>query len=79
MTRYAIRAYPELCTGCLRCQLACSFSHTGAFNPEAAFLRVVHDGVNCTIRLARGCDGCGECADDCFYGALEKAAMEDTP
>ena len=31
---------PELCTGCLQCEMACSFEHTGMFNPARSRIRV---------------------------------------
>ncbi len=31
---------PEKCTGCLRCELACSYHLTGEFNPAKAVIRV---------------------------------------
>ena len=31
---------PSLCTGCLQCELACSFEHEGEFNPARSRIRV---------------------------------------
>ncbi|MBI3976880.1 MAG: 4Fe-4S dicluster domain-containing protein [Chloroflexi bacterium] len=31
---------PERCTGCLRCEIACSYARTGTFNPAKAVIRV---------------------------------------
>jgi carbon-monoxide dehydrogenase iron sulfur subunit len=31
---------PEKCTGCLRCELACSYHMTGEFNPSKSVIRV---------------------------------------
>ena len=31
---------PNLCTGCLQCELACSFEHEGEFNPARSRIRV---------------------------------------
>ncbi|MBF2758923.1 MAG: 4Fe-4S dicluster domain-containing protein [Ectothiorhodospiraceae bacterium AqS1] len=31
---------PHKCTGCLQCELACSFEHTGAFNPARSRIKV---------------------------------------
>ncbi|MDJ0873241.1 MAG: 4Fe-4S dicluster domain-containing protein [Gammaproteobacteria bacterium] len=31
---------PKKCTGCLQCELACSFEHFGAFNPAKSVIRV---------------------------------------
>ena len=29
----ALLIEPQKCTSCMQCELACSFEHTGAFNP----------------------------------------------
>ena len=31
---------PEKCTGCLQCEMACSFEHEGVFNPARSRIRV---------------------------------------
>jgi len=31
---------PSLCTGCLQCEMACSFEHEGEFNPSRSRIRV---------------------------------------
>ncbi len=31
---------PKKCTGCLQCELACSFEHFGVFNPAKSVIRV---------------------------------------
>jgi Fe-S-cluster-containing hydrogenase component 2 len=38
---------PGKCTGCLQCEMACSYEHTGAFNPARSFIKVFtfhHEG-----------------------------------
>jgi Fe-S-cluster-containing hydrogenase component 2 len=72
MGKYRIVVTEKKCTGCLRCQLACSESHTKAFNPSAAHIQVRFSDTECAIGLAAECRACGVCADHCFYGALEK-------
>jgi len=76
MGRYEIRIDSDKCTGCLRCQLACSDVYTKAFNPSAARILVAFSGADCTIRLLPECDACGVCADHCFFGALTKNKRE---
>ena len=31
---------PSLCTGCLQCEMACSYEHEGEFNPARSRIRV---------------------------------------
>jgi len=35
-----LRIIPERCTGCMRCELACSYVQTGAFQPARSVIRV---------------------------------------
>jgi carbon-monoxide dehydrogenase iron sulfur subunit len=35
-----LRIEPEKCTGCLRCEIACSFHMAGEFNPAKSVIRV---------------------------------------
>jgi len=35
-----LRITPERCTGCMRCELACSYVQTGAFQPAHSVIRV---------------------------------------
>ncbi len=36
----ALKIVPERCTGCMRCELACSYMNTGAFQPSRSVIRV---------------------------------------
>ena len=36
----ALRVTPEHCTGCMRCELACSYEQTGVFQPAKSVIRV---------------------------------------
>jgi len=76
MGKYNIQTATEKCTGCMRCQLACSELYTKSFNPTAARIQVVMSGVDCSISFADDCKECGVCADNCFYGALQKTSVE---
>lgn len=61
------------CTGCLSCQLICSYTYTGCFNPLRAFIRInLRDEGG--IEFTDACTNCGLCAEYCSYGALHKAA-----
>ena len=35
-----LRFIPEKCTGCMRCELACSYHNTGAFQPSRSVIKV---------------------------------------
>jgi len=76
MKKYQIEVNPALCSGCLRCQLACSDLYQKIFNPSAARIQVFLAGADCTIGFTGDCQGCGTCADHCFYGALQKQERE---
>ena len=36
----ALRFIPEECTGCMRCEIACSYTQTGTFQPANSVIRV---------------------------------------
>lgn len=68
---------PERCYACKRCQLICSYHHTGAFWPEKSSIEVYRNQQNGYIRwsLNNTCDGCENektvlCVKHCVYGAL---------
>ena len=75
--KFQITANPQNCTGCLRCQLACSEQHTKAFNPSAARIQVNVSGVDCIIHFTNECNECAICVDNCFYDALQKKPKEN--
>jgi predicted molibdopterin-dependent oxidoreductase YjgC len=76
MTKYAMRNVPENCTGCLRCQLACSELRTGTFALHAARLQVLISDKGYTVRFSDDCNSCGVCSDHCLYDALLKSPGE---
>ena len=60
------------CTGCLICQLWCSYVHTKRFNPSEANIQIVNGhGLKPRISFLDECDNCGQCAQHCLYGTLE--------
>jgi carbon-monoxide dehydrogenase iron sulfur subunit len=77
MSAFDIMIYPENCTGCRRCQLACSFQETGGFQPDAAVIRIIFTENERSIEIQDGCKGCGACANSCLYGALEKQRKKE--
>ena len=76
MGTFDIQVSTERCTGCLRCELACSDLFTKAFNPSEARMRVVVLGADCSIGFTEECNACGVCVDHCFYDALKKTKRE---
>jgi Pyruvate/2-oxoacid:ferredoxin oxidoreductase delta subunit len=68
----AISIKPEVCTLCRNCQLICSFTNTGVFNPFAAHIQIAGFEETVNIVFLDTCKGCGLCAQFCVYGALHK-------
>lgn len=68
-------AHSENCTGCLMCQLACSFVKTSEFSPAKAFLTVqrVDKSESYKVGFTEDCDACGVCAQYCYYDVIETA------
>jgi len=36
----ALRFVPDRCTGCMRCEMSCSYAQTGTFNPSRSVIKV---------------------------------------
>jgi len=67
-----IKTYPEKCSGCISCQLACSFTYAKSFNPARSRIILNYIGdIGRNISFSEDCIKCGICADYCNYGALE--------
>ena len=62
---------PQKCTGCLSCQLACSFQRLQLYNPERAALRVKVKGLN--VPSLTYCRHCIDplCIKACKFGAMK--------
>ncbi len=72
----------ERCTGCRTCEVACSYHHTGSFQPSVASIRVERDEISGVITLAQlsTCDGCPEekcpwCIVYCSRDVLDMAVL----
>ncbi len=76
VSKFKIQVEPDNCTGCLQCQLNCSFGYTKIFNSSAARIIINVSGPDCSISFTDQCNECGICADHCFYGALQKIERE---
>jgi len=60
----------ERCSGCGLCQLQCSFSKLGVFNPSQAYIMIDWVDDEPMINFTDDCDVCGICVRSCVYGAL---------
>ncbi|MFC1976820.1 4Fe-4S binding protein [Chloroflexota bacterium] len=67
-----ITVHSSQCTGCLMCELRCSFRFEQAFNPSKARIKVLRasNGEGFDISFTDECDNCGLCARLCPYDAL---------
>jgi len=66
-----LKIVPEKCTGCLRCELACSYMQTGTFQPAKSVIRVSpYEGH--TSYAPYTCTQCveGWCMTACPVGAI---------
>jgi len=66
----------KLCSGCLRCQLACSRAYAKCFQPSTARIRVETRGEEYQATFTGDCLACGFCVDDCLFNALTKTPKE---
>jgi len=55
------------CGGCRTCELACSFKHTGTYNPEVSSIQILDnpDAPGFQIRLVENSDGTRFACDLC--------------
>jgi Fe-S-cluster-containing hydrogenase component 2 len=67
-----IRFFPERCTGCGACELACALYHEGSCNPGLSRIRLIKDSFsgNHIIEVCVQCSSPG-CYYACPIGALE--------
>ena len=76
MSIVGIIVTPNMCRGCRSCQLACSFSRHGVFNPAKSAImmeREITTDHTVPLILPLICDLCGgrpACVEACPYGAL---------
>lgn len=66
-----LKILPELCTGCMSCELACSYHLTGLFQPSRAVIRVAPLEAH-TSYAPYACLQCGEgwCMTACPVDAI---------
>jgi carbon-monoxide dehydrogenase iron sulfur subunit len=70
-----LRVVPDRCTGCLRCELACSYMQTGTFQPAKSVIRVTPYELH-TSYAPYTCFQCAEawCLTACPVEAITIAA-----
>jgi len=67
-----IKVNEENCTGCIICQLWCSYTYYNIFNPSKANIEIEERyGLSPKITFLDSCSQCGQCVQHCLYGALE--------
>jgi len=66
-----LKIHPEKCTGCLRCELACSYMQTGDYQPAKSVIRVSPFEGH-TSYAPYTCTQCDEawCMTACPVGAI---------
>lgn len=73
MSMKYLHFYPEKCSGCRQCSIACSVKHFGECNPKAGAISIVRDDFD-RFELQFVCMQCDEpkCASACMTNALYK-------
>ncbi|HOG17260.1 MAG TPA: 4Fe-4S dicluster domain-containing protein [Syntrophales bacterium] len=63
--------YPDRCTGCRNCELACSFFHDGEFRPHASRIHVTNWELE-SFSMPTTCQQCDDapCVGVCPTGAM---------
>ncbi|MCZ6522953.1 MAG: 4Fe-4S dicluster domain-containing protein [Alphaproteobacteria bacterium] len=67
---------PEKCTGCMQCEMACSFEHEGIFNPAKSRIKVF-EFEHGKRSIPYTCTQCADawCMQACPVGAITKNAV----
>jgi NAD-dependent dihydropyrimidine dehydrogenase PreA subunit len=75
MEKANIRVNPAECVECIACQLICSLTYAGSFNPEKAYIVIntpsdeIHFTEECRV-------GCSLCTRYCDTGAITRIKEE---
>ena len=65
-----INFYPEKCTGCMKCEEACSLAlFKNREGREASAIHIIKKGDSFTSNV---CNQCGLCIDVCSVGAIKR-------
>lgn len=69
--------HEENCTGCMICQLRCSYINFKEFNVTKAFIKIDLTNIQPTIEFLDDCKACFECVKHCLYDALSIEEVEN--
>ncbi|MFH1028961.1 MAG: 4Fe-4S dicluster domain-containing protein [Pseudomonadota bacterium] len=70
----------DMCTGCRVCELTCSMTKQGEYNPKRSYIRIIANndfGVYLPV-LKTECDFCGKCIEWCPEQALKISELGET-
>ena len=74
--KYNLNYDQTKCSGCLQCQLTCSFMFFKAFQLPASYVQIDSQKTEYSAYFTDNCTHCGYCADNCLFGALTKSRQE---
>ena len=66
-----LKTYPERCSGCGTCRLACAIANFREVNPSRSLLRIEGRFPAPGDYRIHLCDQCGVCADNCPEEAIQ--------
>jgi len=69
----------DKCTGCRVCELVCSMSKFGEYNPKKSYIKVMRNremDVN-ILALNLKCDFCNKCVEWCIPKAIKFVSLEE--
>lgn len=76
---YTLNYDQSKCSGCLQCQLTCSFTFFSVFRFSAAHVQINSHQTEYSVFFTENCTHCGLCADSCLFGALTKTKIGVAP
>lgn len=74
MSMKYLHFYPEKCSGCRQCSIACSLKHFGECNPKAGAISIVRDDFD-RFEMQFVCMHCDE--PQCVAACMTKAMYKD--
>lgn len=69
----------DKCTGCMVCELVCSMTKFGEYNPSKSYIKVLRNtemDVNIVV-IGIDCDFCNKCVEWCSTKALRFVSFEE--